>query len=137
MAKIKNVQTCLKGLLCSEEAMQFMRFCIVGVIATAFHYGIYWVLYRYINYSIAYTIGYIISLICNFVLTSFFTFRTSTSVRKGVGFFVSHVVNYTLHIILLNAVLSFGIEKNWAPLPVFCIVVPVNFMLLRYVFNKK
>lgn len=56
MAKSKNEQMCLKGLLCSEETMQFIRFCVVGIIATGLHYGLYWLLYHYINYSIAYTI---------------------------------------------------------------------------------
>ena len=115
---------------------QFLRFGIVGVIATALHYGIYWFLMHYMNASVAYTIGYILSFVVNFFLTSFFTFKKKATVKKGIGFAVSHGVNYLLHIGLLNLFLWIGLSKSLAPIPVFCIVIPVNFLLVRYVFRK-
>lgn len=115
---------------------QFLRFGIVGVIATALHYGIYWFLMHYMNASVAYTIGYILSFVVNFFLTSFFTFKKKATVKKGIGFAVSHGVNYLLHIGLLNLFLWIGLSKSLAPIPVFCIVIPVNFLLVRFVFRK-
>jgi hypothetical protein len=29
-----------------------------------------------------------------------------------------------------------GVNENFAPIPVYCIAVPVNFMLVRFVFRK-
>jgi predicted histidine transporter YuiF (NhaC family) len=48
----------------------------------------------------------------------------------------SHGVNYVLHMILLNIFLRIGIPSSFAPIPVYCIAVPVNFLLVRTVFRK-
>ena len=53
---------------------EFIRFVMVGVLATALHYGIYFLLQRFINVNIAYTLGYALSFIANFYLTAYFTF---------------------------------------------------------------
>ena len=37
---------------------EFLRFVLVGVFATALHYGIYFLLQKFINVNIAYTLGY-------------------------------------------------------------------------------
>lgn len=116
---------------------EFVRFGIVGVLATALHYGIYYLLQSHINVNVAYTIGYITSFIANFYLTSYFTFGTSPSWKKLIGMGGAHAVNYGLHIVLLNLFLFMGISKAWAPIPVFAIAIPVNFLLVRFVFKHK
>ena len=116
--------------------IEIIRFGIVGLIATAIHYGIYLLLKQVIEINISYTIGYIISLACNFYLTARFTFQTKTSVKRGAGFIASHVVNYFLHLVLLNLFVKIGISSTYAPIPVYCIAIPVNFLLVRTVFRK-
>ena len=113
-----------------------VRFGIVGVVATAVHYGIYLLLLPAMNESVAYTIGYVLSFVLNYYLTSHFTFKKKSSVRNGIGFIASHAVNYLLHIILLNVFIAVGISEQLAPIPVYCIAVPVNFLLIRLVFKK-
>lgn len=115
---------------------EIIRFVIVGVIATAIHYGIYWLLMHLMNATIAYSIGYALSFICNFLLTSYFTFRKRASVKKGLGFGVAHGVNYLLHVAFLNLFLWLGVSKSFAPIPVFAVVIPINFLLVRFVFKK-
>lgn len=115
---------------------QIIRFGIVGVIATAIHYGIYLLLVKHINETIAYSIGYGISFVCNFILTCIFTFKKKASIRRGAGFGLAHAVNYLLHVLLLNLFLWLGLSESLAPLPTFMIVIPVNFLLLRHVFKK-
>lgn len=122
-----------------ETIFQLLRFVIVGVIATAIHYGIYLLLLRFFPNSetIVYSIGYVVSFVCNFILTCLFTFRKKASTKRGVGFGLAHLVNYCLHVVLLNVFLWIGISNKLAPIPVFCIAVPVNFLLVRYVFNRN
>lgn len=115
---------------------EFVRFAIVGVIATGIHYAIYLALKQIINLNISYTAGYVISLICNFFLTAKFTFKTETSAKRGLGFIGSHLVNYLLHMALLNLFIWTGIPSSYAPIPVYCIAIPVNFLLVRTVFRK-
>lgn len=116
---------------------EFIRFGVVGVLATALHYGIYYFLQSFINVNVAYTTGYVISFIVNFYLTSYFTFGTTPSWKKLVGMGGVHLVNYLLHIILLNVFLYLGVSKAWAPVPVFAIAIPVNFLFVRFVFKHK
>ena len=114
-----------------------VRFGIVGVGATALHYGIYYLLQQVINVNVAYTVGYAVSFVANFYATSYFTFGTSPSWKKLSGMGAAHGVNYLLHILLLNVFLWMGIPKVWAPFPVFAVVIPVNFLLVRFVFKRK
>ena len=120
-----------------EKIYEFIRFCTVGVIAAAIHYGIYYLLQKWININIAYTIGYLLSFICNFFLTSYMTFRSGPSFKKAIGFGGSHLLNYLNHMLLFNLFLYIGISKELAPILVLTIVVPINFLLLRWVFKRK
>lgn len=126
----------LKRLSGKVFGSEFVRFAAVGVIATAVHYGLYLLLKLFVGVNMAYTIGYLVSLGCNFVLTAKFTFRTGVSALRGTGFVLSHAVNYCLHILLLNLFLKLGVPSGIAPVPVYCIAVPVNFLLVRTVFRK-
>lgn len=120
-----------------EGVDEIMRFGIVGLIATLIHYGIYLVLNLIIISWIAYSIGYGISFLCNFYLSNKFTFKTKPTIRKGIGFGLSHFINYLLQVILLSIFIKLGIPDQYAPFPVFCIAVPVNFLMVRFVLKSK
>ena len=121
----------------STNLREAIRFCIVGVLATIVHYGIYLLLKGVINVSVAYTIGYVISFIGNFVLTNVYTFKTQATAKKGIGYVICQVINYLLHIGLLNVFIWMGVPSSLAPIPVYCIVVPVNFLLVRKVVKTN
>lgn len=116
---------------------EVVRFAVVGVSATLLQYAIYWVLIRWTNPSIAMTIGYALSFIFNFVASTRYTFRVKASAKRGAGFAFSHVVNYLLQMLTLNLFIWLGIDKQWAPIPMFCVCVPVNFVLVRFFLKKK
>lgn len=120
-----------------EIRNEFVRFAAVGITATVIHYGIYWLLQRVLNVNVAYTAGYLVGFVANFYLTAYFTFRTLPSWTKLFGMGAAHLVNYLLHLGLLNLFLWMGLTNEWAPLPVFCIAVPVNFLLVRFIFKRK
>ena len=115
---------------------EFIRFVIVGVIATGIHYGVYFLLNKVLPVNPSYAAGYVISFFCNFYLSSRFTFKRDATVVRGIGFALSHVVNFTLHMVLLNLFIFLGLHKNLAPIPVYAICVPVNYLLVRLVFNR-
>lgn len=120
-----------------QNFYEIIRFGIVGVIATIIHYGIYLALNLIIVSWIAYSIGYGISFLGNFYLSNKFTFKTKPSFKKGLGFGLSHFINYLLQIILLSIFIKLGIPDKYAPIPVFCIAVPVNFLMVRFVLKSK
>jgi putative flippase GtrA len=120
----------------NKNFREMFRFAIVGVIATGIHYGIYLLLNEWINVNIAYTIGYVVSFCCNLWLTAHFTFKTEVTVKRTGGFILSHVVNFLLHIGLLSMFLWMGMSEQLAPIPVYCIAIPINFILVRTVFKR-
>lgn len=121
---------------------EFFRFCIVGVVATMIHYGVYLALVNAIQIeknwwtNLTYTIGYLVSWFCNLFLTARFTFQERVSMKRGFGFALCHGVNYVLHLFFLNLFIWMGMLKQWAPIPVYGIVVPINYVLVRTVFKR-
>lgn len=126
----------LSNIISSERFKEIIRFGIVGVLATIIHYGVYLLLVRIMNESIAYSIGYVVSFIGNFLASNYFTFKTKPTAKKGLGFAFSHLINYLMHLSFLNLFLWIGLKVELAPIPVFFIVVPVNFLLVRFFLKK-
>lgn len=122
-----------------DKVNEIIRFAVVGTLATAVHYGIYYLflLLDVFHPTIGYTVGYAVSFLLNFYLSNHFTFKTKPTLKKGLGFGLSHLINYLLHIILLTAFLKLGVNEKWAPLPVYVIVIPINFILVRTVLKSK
>lgn len=116
---------------------EIVRFAIVGVAATAIQYAIYLALIQILNHTVAMTIGYAVSFAFNFWASTRYTFRVEASARRGAGFALSHAVNYLLQMAVLNVAIWLGVPKEWAPVPMFCICVPVNFILVRYFLKVK
>ena len=119
-----------------QKLGEVVRFGIVGVLATLLQYAIYTVLLLWCSPSLSMTVGYILSFIFNFIASTRFTFKVETNARHGAGFTLSHVVNYLLQMATLNFFLWIGVSKTLAPIPMFCICVPVNFVLVRFFLKK-
>lgn len=119
-----------------QKSKEFIRFGLVGVLATSLNYGIYLLLIIHLSINTSYTIGYILSFALNFLFTAHFTFKTKPSLKKGIGFGISHLINYGLQLSLLNLFIQLHISKSIAPIPVYLIAVPINFLLVRHVFKK-
>ena len=121
-----------------EQIRQFIRFCIVGTVAAGIHYGIYYVLLKIgAGHNLSYAAGYILAFICNFIATSYFTFRSSPSWGRFIGFAGSHAVNFVLHMVLLNVFLWMGMHELIAPIAVMLVAMLVQYTILNFVFRKK
>lgn len=124
--------------LINKKTLEFIRFVIVGILATVIHYAIYLGLEHglNINYNVAYTIGYILSFIFNFFASTFFTFKTNATAQNGIRFAGAHLINYFVHMILLNIFIYIGIPDNFAPIFVFPIAIIINFFMVRLALKK-
>ena len=124
-----------------KKVQQFLRFCCVGTVAAGIHYGVYVVVQLIATsgfwLNMAYTVGYVVSLVCNFFMTTYFTFRSKVTVGKAAGFSGSHLINYTLHIVLFNLFICLGVHRLITPILVLMIAVPTNFTILHFVYRKK
>lgn len=130
-----------------QQLGEVIRFGIVGITATLLQYFIYWLLLRLAIHwdveagthtlsTVAMTIGYVVSFIYNFIASTRFTFRVKANARRGAGFLFSHVVNYSLQMLTLNLFLLLGVSEQWAPIPMFCVCVPINFLLVRFFLKR-
>ena len=89
------------------------------------------------NPTLSFTAGYAVGFVCNYFLTTFFTFRSKPSSRNAVGFGFSHLLNYLLEVGLLNLFLWIGFGEFLAPILVLIVVVPINFLILHFVYTYK
>ncbi|UKK48630.1 GtrA family protein [Prevotella sp. E9-3] len=121
----------------SKELGRIVRFGITGSLSTLIHYGAYLIALIWMVPTIAYTVGYGVGLCVNYVMTTFFTFKEHPSKKNAAGFVASHIVNYLLEIGILNLFLYYGMEKRLAGILVLIVVVPINFLILRFVFVRK
>lgn len=124
------------------------RFICVGVIATLLQYGVYWALTKLFAdstptgksqfySSVFMTAAYLVSFVFNFIASTRYTFKVKANARRGAGFAFSHVVNWALQMGTLNLFLWLGLGKTLAPIPMFAICIPVNFLLVRYFLKDK
>lgn len=110
--------------------------------------------------SLSYLFGYLVSFVANFIVSLKWTFRTEGSVKKGAGFAFSHLFNAGFQLALLNLFNRLGVggllvaligwclpslvelvpvlgrPESLLPLPVYCIVVPTNFLMVRYFLKR-
>lgn len=128
----------------SQRLGEVVRFGIVGALATAIQYGLYWLLIHHGGQlahsrawpTVAMTVAYAVSFAFNFMASTRYTFRVKANARRGAGFALSHVVNYLLQMAVLNAALWAGLPRQWAPVPMFAVCVPVNFLLVRFFLKR-
>lgn len=120
-----------------QELGRIIRFGITGSLSTLVHYGAYVLALLWMNATFAYTVGYGVGFCVNYVLTTFFTFKKQPSKRNAAGFLASHIVNYLLEIGVLNVMIYFGMEERLAGILTLIVVVPINFLILRYVFVSR
>jgi len=119
-----------------SKMLELIRFCVVGGISVCVLYVVYYLFISILNHSIAYSIAYILSFVVNYILTTSFTFKTKKTKKNGLGFALSHIVNYCMQVGLLNLFIFLGCSKQIAPIPVFAICVPTNFVMVRF-FMKR
>ena len=98
---------------------------------------LYQVLVGWLRAELANAIAYVVSFIFNYVASTRFTFRVKSSARRGAGFLLSHLINFTLQTLILHLSIRLGLTERWAMVPMFVITVPVNFLLVRFFLTRK
>lgn len=129
----------LKRLITGNSRLaEVMRFAMVGFVATVLQYGIYVVFVEAVKVPAVPStmISYAISFICNYFLSSYFTFHTRPNAKNGLGFTLSHLVNMGLQTGLV-AIFKGIVGNTLALLPALAICIPVNYFLVRFAFTSK
>ncbi len=130
-----------------EKLGEVMRFGIVGGLATVLQYITYLTMMPMLAHFIpkmgdhslataANTIAYIVSFIFNFIASTRYTFKVKANAKRGAGFTLSHIVNYSMQTLCLNLFVALGLTKQLAMIPTLCICIPINFLLVRFFLKK-
>ena len=119
-----------------QQIGEIVRFGIVGGVATLIQYGVYLLMLYAVSPTLSNTIGYAVSFLFNFVASTRYTFKVKTNARHGAGFALSHLVNYGLQIVMLHLFMALGFSEKLAPVPMFCVCVPINFLLVRFFLKR-
>lgn len=132
---VGRVKTLVTG---NSRFSELMRFGIVGGLATALQYGVYVIFVDAVGVKAVPStmISYAISFLFNFLMSTYFTFRTKPSTLRGLGFTLSHMINMGLQVGIV-AIFKGIIGPTLALLPAFAVCIPVNFLMVRFVFTNK
>ena len=117
----------------NSRVREFVRYCIVGVLATIIDMAIFYSMKLIVHYNIALISGYCLSLIFNYLMTVYWTFSTKSSARNLIGVVSAHMIN--LFVVRMGLMWLFvnlvGLESGIAFLPTIVVSVFVNFFVLR------
>lgn len=123
----------------SEKSIQFIRFCIVGIICTAIDACVFYLLRKFISYEIALIAGYVTGLLFNYILTIYWTFKAHPTISNVIGIITAHLIN--LFIIRLGLMKLFvdilKLNDNIAYIPMLAISVLCNYYMIRFVVYKS
>ena len=125
-----------------------VRFVLVGAFGTGLQYGIYYMLLGVFQQhwpevmiltSLAFTIGFVMEMICNYFLTSFYTFRVRPNWKNAGGFLVGRALNYVIQLILLNCLIWLHMSEEWAGIAAIALAGVINYFVLLpfYKDNKR
>ena len=120
-----------------EKILEIVRFGITGVVSTLVTYAVYYICLLWLNPTISFSIGYIVAMIINYILTTSFTFKVKANKKNAAGFVISNAINYGLCTLFLNFFIWIGVSKKLAPIPMYAICIPLNYLIVRFVMKGK
>lgn len=122
----------------TEGQKQFLRFCVVGGICTLLDATIYYVVLCFASRTIAMTMGYCVSLLLNYYLTVYWTFRTKSTAKNAIGIVLAHLFN--LFIVRMGLMYIwctlFFCDERIAYIPTLAISVVINFLIIKLIIRS-
>lgn len=116
---------------------RWLRFLLGGVVNTAFSYAIYILLNTVFVYQIAYLISYTLGVLFSYWFNASFVFHVSMTWR-GLFLYPSvYVIQYVISAFLLSALVEYaGVMESFAPLLVSIVMMPVTYVISKFVLNS-
>jgi putative flippase GtrA len=123
-----------------------VRFMLVGALGTGLQYGVYYLLLECFQRqwgdvalltSVAFTTGFVVEMICNYFLTSYYTFRVKPSVKSIGGFLMGRALNYVIQLLFLHTMIWLHISEEWAGIIAIMLAGVINYFVLLPFFRAK
>ena len=122
------------------------RFVLVGALGTGVQYGIYYLLLTVfqrqwpdvgILTSVAFTVGFVAEMVCNYFLTSYYTFRVKPSLKNIGGFLIGRALNYVIQLLFLHMMIWLHVSEEWAGIVAIMLAGVINYFVLLPFFRAK
>ena len=126
---LSNYKTVLKK--------QLVGFAITGTLSTLLMLGIYVGLNKIINYQYSYLVSYCLSVVALYFMNALWVFNQSVSVKSFLQFPLIYLLQYVVGAISLEFLVKLGVSVTFAPVVVVIILLPVTFMLNRFILLTR
>jgi putative flippase GtrA len=123
-----------------------VRFTLVGAFGTGVQYGFDYLLLEVfqshwpnvdILTSVAFTAGFLIEMICNYFLTSFYTFKMRPTWKNAGGFLLGRTVNYFIQLLFLNVLIWLHLSEEMSGILAIMLAGVINYFVLRPFYKDK
>lgn len=112
-------------------------FVIGGACNTGVTYLIYLALHLVLNYQLAYLLAYAAGIVFSYVFNSLVVFRRPMSWRGLMAFPAVYIVQYLVSAgVLALIVETIKVPAWWAPLLVSVLMLPLTYLLTRFVLTR-
>ena len=120
-----------------RSRQEFLKFLLVGGVSFLVHNLVYLVLvYAGCNHTIAYSLGYMSWMVVNFLLSSYYTFRSKPTLKRALGFMISSGVYYLVQLASFTLCSLCHVPDIIITPVVYTISFPINFIMVRYVLRQ-
>ncbi len=129
-----------------EKYRSAVRFVCVGAFGTALQYGVYYLFLSLferfcpemsVKVTLAFTLGFGIEMISNYLLTSFYTFRTRPNIKNAGGFLLGRLVNYFIQLGFLHLLIYIGMSEELSGIVAIALAGIINYFVLVPFYGKK
>ena len=90
-----------------------------------------------VKVTLAFTLGFGIEMISNYLLTSFYTFRTRPNIKNAGGFLFGRLVNYFIQLAFLHLLIYIGLSEELSGIVAIILAGIVNYFVLVPFYGKK
>jgi putative flippase GtrA len=87
--------------------------------------------------SVAFTAGFLIEMICNYFLTSFYTFKMRPTWKNAGGFLLGRTVNYFIQLLFLNVLIWLHLSEEMSGILAIMLAGVINYFVLRPFYKDK
>ena len=116
----------------------FLKFIASGAFNTLVSYSAYLALLQLLSYRWSYTVSYVLGIVLAYVLYRYFVFGHSGGRYGPVWVALIYLGQYLLGLALVSLwVEVLGGAALWAPAFSIAILVPVSYVLNRWVFGRR
>ena len=116
---------------------QLVGFAVTGTLSTLLMLVIYVGLNKIINYQYAYLVSYCLSVVALYFMNTLWVFNQSVALKSFLQFPLIYLLQYAVGAISLEFLVKLGVSITFAPVVVVIILLPITFVLNRFILLTR